>query len=60
MKKYYVTLVRELTGFCIVAMAPDENTLREHLARNYGNLWCSVYKEKPPERIIGDVLYVEG
>ena len=58
MKKYYVTLVEELAGFCVEALAPDESTLRKHLFETYGKLWCSVYKEKPIERIIGAVLYV--
>ena len=58
MKTFYVTLVQELQGHCIVAYAPDERTLRAHLADTYGKLWCSVYEEKPSERIIGDPLFV--
>ena len=60
MKKFYVTLVYELKGYCIKAYAPDEITLRRHLKDYYGRLWCSVYPEdrRPPERVIGETLYV--
>ena len=56
MEKYYVTLVRELRGYCLEAHAPDEDVLREYLANNYGNMWCSVYREKPPEAVIGEAI----
>lgn len=59
MKIYYVTLVQELQGYCIKAMAPSEGILRKHLHKYYGRLWCSVYKENPPEDVIGHTLYVE-
>lgn len=58
MKKFYVTLARELQGYCIIAYAPSEMALRLHLIANYGKLWCSVYTEIPSERIIGVPLYV--
>lgn len=61
MKAFYITLVRELTGYCVVAYASSENIVREYAANTYGKLWCSVYPEerKPGERIIGNIAYLD-
>lgn len=59
MEIFYVTLCRELSGFCIRAVAQDEVALRFYLAATYGKLWCSVYTKKPPETVIGALLCVE-
>jgi len=58
-KDFYLTQTRELQGYCIAAVAPNETTLRKHIAKTYGKLWCSVYTEKPPERLIGEILYID-
>lgn len=47
MKLFYVSLVRSLLGYYVTFLAPDEATVRSHLAKYYGKLWCSVYSEKP-------------
>jgi hypothetical protein len=59
METFYVTLVRELGGYCIKAHAPNEIALRKHLFNTYGKLWCSTYTEKPTEELIGKTLYVD-
>ncbi len=58
-KIFYVTLCQELSGYYIVAVASDENKLRNFLSEKYGYLWCSVYYEPPNrEQRIGHTLYV--
>lgn len=60
-KRFYVSLVRELRGFYIDALAYDEESLRLYLNEYYGKMWCSVYTEKPcsvTERVIGEILVV--
>lgn len=57
-KMFFVTLTQELSGYCLVAYAPDESTLRSYLADKYGKVWCSVYTEKPLEAIIGEPIYL--
>ena len=47
LKLFYVSLVRSLRGYYVAFLAPDEATVRAHLAEYYGRLWCSVYTEKP-------------
>lgn len=46
MKKFYVSLVRGLLGYYVVFEAPDEMTVRKHVAEYFGRLWCSVYTEE--------------
>ena len=60
LRPFFVTLVQELSGYCIMAMATNEDVLRAHLAKHYGNLWCSVYEAPPPEKVIGETLYIYG
>lgn len=45
MKKFYVSLVRGLIGYYVVFEAPDEETVRNHVAEYFGRMWCSVYTE---------------
>lgn len=47
MKLFYVSLVRSMLGYYMTFLAPDEATVRSHLAKYYGRLWCSVYTERP-------------
>lgn len=46
MKKFYVSLVRGLTGYYVLFEAEDEMTVRNHVAAYFGRLWCSVYTEE--------------
>lgn len=44
MKKYYVTLVRDLCGYALEVWAESDIAVREYMVENYGNkVWCSVY-----------------
>ena len=58
MKKFYVTLCRELVGYCIRAEAPSEIALTHYLNKHYGGAWCHVTEQKPPEEVIGQVLFL--
>lgn len=54
MKRYYVSLVRGLMGYYVAFDAPDEMTVRNHVAAYFGRLWCSVYTEAYfNQRIVG-------
>ncbi len=59
MNDYYVTLCRELVGYCIRAKAPSEIALTRYMNRHYGGAWCRVCVEKPPEQVIGKVLVID-
>ena len=58
MKKFYVTLCRELVGYCIRAEAPSEIALTHYLNKHYGGAWCRVTEQKPPEEVMGQVLFL--
>ena len=59
MKQFYVTLCRELVGYCIRAEAPSEIALIRYLNKHYGGIWCRTNEEKPPERVIGQMLFLD-
>ena len=56
---FYITLVRELSGCCLMAVAPNEGMVRAYAAKYLGKMWCSVYDIKPRERVIGQTIYLE-
>lgn len=45
MNIFYVSLCRGLTGYYVQFFAPDEETVRCHVAEYFGRMWCSVYTE---------------
>lgn len=47
MKLFYLSLTRSLLGFYVAFLAPDESVVREHAAKYFGRMWCSVYTEDP-------------
>lgn len=51
MKTFYVGLCRSLVGYYIKVHAPSEMVVRDHLARYYGAIWCSIYNESDWEDI---------
>lgn len=46
MKRFYVSLVRGLLGYYVLFEAPDEMTVRKHVAEYFGRMWCEVYTEE--------------
>ena len=46
MKTFYVGLCRSLVGYYIKVHAPNEDILRDHLFKYYGQMWCSIYDEE--------------
>jgi hypothetical protein len=59
MNTYYITLVRELSGYCIKVVAPSIASAIEYAYLNYGNLWCNVYDSEPLETCIGTTKYLD-
>jgi hypothetical protein len=62
MKTFYVSLVNDLIGIYLKYEAPDEDVVREYLARHYRTQdgvwklpWCSIYTKLPD-----DHLYVKN
>lgn len=45
MNIYYVSLCRGLMGYYVKFEAPSEEAVRNHVARYFGRIWCSVYSE---------------
>ena len=52
LKTYYVSLVRGLCGYYVKFNALNEETVRNHVAKYFGQMWCSVYDE-------GDLIKVK-
>jgi hypothetical protein len=58
MKQFYVTLCQELFGCCIRAEAPSEIALTRYMNKHYGGLWARITEDKPPEQVIGRMLFL--
>lgn len=59
MKQFYVTLCRELVGYCLRAEAPSEIALTRYMNKHYGGAWCRVTETKPPEQVIGQMIFID-
>jgi mannosyltransferase OCH1-like enzyme len=42
---YYLSLARGLVGYYVKFKAPNEDVVRNHAAKYFGRLWCSVYQD---------------
>lgn len=57
MKKFYISLVRDLLGCYLVVTAESESAVRSYLAHEYFDEeskvwklpWCSIYESLPPD-----------
>ena len=55
MKKFYISLVKDLLGCYLVVQAESENAVRQYLVHEYFDQgtdiwklpWCSIYEELP-------------
>ena len=45
METYYLSLCQGLVGYFVKFLAPSESAVRQHAAKYFGKLWCSVYTE---------------
>jgi len=58
MKHFYITLCKELIGYCLQAEAPSELALTRYMNKNYNGVWARITEEKPPEQVIGQMIFV--
>ncbi len=58
-KVFYVSLVRNLIGYCIKVIAPNENAVRKYCKNTLGRMWCSVYETNCNMTVIGSTVYID-
>lgn len=56
---YYISLCRELVGYCIVVSARNEIEARKHAVKYFGKMWCSVYSSAGTMKVIGGIGYAD-
>lgn len=56
--EFYISLVRNLIGYCIKIVAPDEYAARMYCVKYLGKMWCSLYQHPGNMEVIGSTVYV--
>lgn len=54
LKRFYLSLCRELCGYCVPVIAYGEMQVRKMAVDCYGRMWCSVYEDPKGMIVIGE------